>query len=228
MPKPPPGALVLPLAGVKVWLLPERALYIPAERALVVADTHIGKAAAMQAFAMAVPEGASNTDLERLAALVRQREATRLIVAGDFVHAPESLSQDIRHALKEWDARLGETQVVIVQGNHDRGSRLSDVLPRATVHARELQVGPFTVQHYPEERPDTYVIAGHLHPGVPLTLQGRDRVRLPCFWVRRRQLVLPSFGTFTGLSDVPRAEGRHALITPDQVLWAPGSKSLAG
>lgn len=221
MATPDAGILPVEIAGVAVWLLPERALYIPSEGALCVADVHIGKAAALQAHAVAVPEGASNADLERLAALVRRMGATRLIVAGDFVHAPESLSHDIQQAFEGWSAELGDVQVDIVRGNHDRGSQLAEVVPQARVHPRQLQIGPFTVQHHPEERRDAYVIAGHLHPGLPLTLHGRDRVRLPCFWIQERQLVLPAFGTFTGLSDVPRAKGRHALVTPDQVLWAP-------
>ncbi|NBB86370.1 MAG: ligase-associated DNA damage response endonuclease PdeM [Bacteroidetes bacterium] len=223
MATPDAGILPVEIAGVTVWLLPERALYIPSQGALCVADVHIGKAAALQAHAVAVPEGASDADLKRLTTLARRLEATRLIVAGDFVHAPESLSDDIRQALKGWSADLSDVQVDIVRGNHDRGSRLAGVVSQARVHPREFRIGPFSVQHYPEERTDAYIIAGHLHPGLPLTLHGRDRMRLPCFWIQKRQLVLPAFGTFTGLSDVPQTEGRHALVTPDQVLWAPTS-----
>lgn len=217
----PDGALSLCIAGVDVWLLAERALYIPSESALCVADVHVGKAAALQANAMAVPEGASAKDLHRLTTLASRLEAARLVVAGDFVHAPESLSPPIRQALLRWSAETTGLQVDIVQGNHDRGAAIQEAVPTATLHVAPLCVGPFLVQHYPDAVPDAHVIAGHLHPGVSLTLGGRDRVRVPCFWIQEVQTVLPAFGSFTGFSDVPPKEGRHAVIASDRVLWAP-------
>lgn len=219
----PKGALPVVLAGKEVWLLPQRALFIPSASVLCVADVHVGKAAALQAHAMAVPEGASQTDLHRLTALVTETAAERLVIAGDFVHAPESINPAIQDALHAWTATLGKTRVDVILGNHDRGAPLARALPDAHLHAAPLYIGPFALQHYPGARDDAYVIAGHLHPGLRLTLQGRDRLRLPCFWVQSGHLTLPAFGTFTGLADVPPAVGRHALVASDRVLWAPAS-----
>ena len=39
----------------------------------------------------------------------------------------------------------------------------------------------------------------YVHPGVRLQGQGRQRLKVPCFFYRPNQLILPAFGVFTGL-----------------------------
>ena len=45
------------LAGEELWLLPEKALYWPAQQALLIADVHFGKAAAYRSLGQPVPQG---------------------------------------------------------------------------------------------------------------------------------------------------------------------------
>ena len=49
----------LDLGDGPLQLLPERAVWRPRERALFVADLHLGKAAAFRAFGAPAPTGAS-------------------------------------------------------------------------------------------------------------------------------------------------------------------------
>ncbi len=72
------GALTTSLAGESVELLAERALYWPRTRTLLVADVHLGKAAAFRAGGVPVPRGATASDLARLGALVARTGAGRL------------------------------------------------------------------------------------------------------------------------------------------------------
>ncbi|MFT6748906.1 MAG: metallophosphoesterase superfamily enzyme, partial [Flavobacterium sp.] len=39
---------------------------------------------------------------------------------------------------------------------------------------------------------------GHIHPGIKLKGKGKQFVKLSCFYVKENQIILPSFGTFTG------------------------------
>ena len=57
-PEPPPGTpLVIAYAGEAVWLLPEHALWWPAQRVLFIADLHLGKAATYRTLGQPVPAG---------------------------------------------------------------------------------------------------------------------------------------------------------------------------
>src|SRR5512140_483642 len=81
------GALEVVLCNERVQLLAQRALFWPRERALFVADVHLGKAASFRAGGVPVPRGSTASDLERLSVLVARTGAQRLAVLGDFLHA---------------------------------------------------------------------------------------------------------------------------------------------
>ena len=42
-------------------------------------------------------------------------------------------------------------------------------------------------------------IGGHIHPGVTLMAQNRQKLKFPCFLVSENQIILPAFSQFTGL-----------------------------
>ena len=53
---------------------------------LFVADVHLGKAAAFRAGGVPLPRGSTAADLARLAAVLQETGAQRLVVLGDFLH----------------------------------------------------------------------------------------------------------------------------------------------
>lgn len=74
----------------------------------------------------------------------------------------------------------------------------------------------------PSDPDPGYEIAGHLHPAVRLEGRGRDRLRLPCFWVRPTQCILPAFGGLTGSGRVrPRSGDRIFVVGDGQVAEVP-------
>ena len=42
-------------------------------------------------------------------------------------------------------------------------------------------------------------IGGHIHPGVTLIAQNRQKLKFPCYLVSENQIILPAFSQFTGL-----------------------------
>src|SRR5258706_7700350 len=81
------GVHATALDGERVELLAARALHWPRERTVFVADVHLGKAAAFRAGGVPLPRGSTAADLARLAAILSQTGARRLVVLGDFLHA---------------------------------------------------------------------------------------------------------------------------------------------
>jgi uncharacterized protein len=203
-------------------LLPERAVWRAQSRTLFVADVHLGKAAAFRAAGLPAPAGTTRENLARLDALIDALAARRLVILGDLFHARAAFAGGSFDALRQWRARRPDLALTLVGGNHDAAAgappgdlAIAEVAPPAMVEGVECR-------HYPLETPDgdgPPTLAGHLHPAVRLGGPGRDSLRLPCFVMRGRQLVLPAFGEFTGAALVaPDAETALCAVAGDRLL----------
>jgi DNA ligase-associated metallophosphoesterase len=213
---PSPGA-VFTLAGERVELSARRALYWPRERTLFVADVHLGKGASFRAGGVPVPRGSTAADLARLAALVADHGATRLVVLGDFIHAAAGRVPALDAAFRAWRESQPALHLLLVRGNHDE--RAGDPPPAwgvEVVSAPHL-AAPFLLCHEPSEPPTGFALCGHVHPGVRVAADG-DSARLPCFVLGRRRALLPAFGRMTGLALISPA--------PDETIVAVAGSRL--
>jgi uncharacterized protein len=187
--------VTLELAGEQIVLHPHRALWWPRMRWLIISDLHLGKAAHFRKAGIPLPEGSDEATLVRLTGLLREFEPARLVVIGDLFHSVHNRQWDLFAA---WCAQCG-VPVHLVPGNHDllADRRYADAC--ITVHGATLEAGPFLLTHEPVEHPASYVIAGHVHPGIRLNGLVHGNLRLPCFLFGRTQGLLPAFGLGTGL-----------------------------
>ena len=212
-------ALPALMAGEILWLLPERALWWPAQRVLWVADLHLGKAATFRALGQPVPSGTTLANLQRLSQLIAHYQPAQLVFLGDFLHAAQARTPTLLAALADWRAAHSSLACTLVRGNHD--SRAGD--PPAdlaiTVVDEPHPMGPFAACHHPQQQPGRLVLAGHVHPALNLRGAGRDRLRLPCFCLEEGQLVLPAFGEFTGGWTVVPQPGRQLFAVGGQAVW---------
>ena len=199
-PSHPPAEPAVPLAvpGAELLLLPEHAVWWPAERTLFIADAHVGKAAVFRARGLPVPEATTGDTLGRLTALLARHPVRRLVLLGDFLHAREAHHPQVLGALHDWRARHAAVGMTLVRGNHD--SHAGDPPPSLGIAIVDepLALGPLAACHHPQSVPGATVLAGHWHPTVALSGRGRDGLRLPCFHHAPGLLVLPAFGAFTG------------------------------
>jgi uncharacterized protein len=215
------------LAGETVQLLPERAVYWPRERALIVADLHVGKADVFRARGIPIPAGSSAQTLARLThALTRAGEisanpAAQIVVLGDFFHAKESLNESVLQALQTWRAAHKEIAITIVEGNHDQhaGTKLLAQISDIRVVEEPFNLVPFAFAHHPPENAtgSAYTLYGHIHPCAVLRSRV-DRMRVPCFVFGERSGVLPAFGVFTGGHVVTPGEGETVYAIADTTI----------
>jgi DNA ligase-associated metallophosphoesterase len=216
----------------RLALLRERAAWWARTRTLFVADVHIGKPAAFRAWGAPVPEEVTRRDLARLASLVSELRPARLVVLGDLLHAAAGMTEETTAGLKAWRAEIGDVEVVLVRGNHDR-----KVAPGwgAELGVRELEPGEWLegvrLLHDPADFDGCGpALAGHLHPGValrPATGGKGAGLRAACFWASgggdKLLLVLPAFGTFTGAMAIRAREGdRVFAVGPSRVIEVAG------
>jgi DNA ligase-associated metallophosphoesterase len=206
-------------------LLPQRAIWSAAERTLFVADVHIGKAASFRAAGLPAPAGTTRENLARLDALIEALNPKTIVVLGDLFHAREAYRDASKREFLAWRSRRASVEIRLVLGNHDARAGAPPGELGIEVFSEPHVFGAIECRHHPLETDDLvgpYVLAGHTHPVARLRGPGHDSVRLPCFVMRARRLILPAFGEFTG-GRVVEADAETALciIAGEQCLYAP-------
>ena len=215
------GCMALEAAGETLLLHPDRAVLWPARRTVIVADTHFGKSGVFRRHGLAVPAGSDDHDRRRLSDLIEGAQARRLIVLGDFLHAPLEPDGEDARDLQAWAAALA-IDLRIIAGNHDRGAALQWTSP-VHWHEADLVEAPFRFTHDASRgcaRGGTlFTLSGHIHPVVRLGGLRRRGPRVPVFWQREGGLVLPAFGLFTGGHLVaPGGADRIFALGPQRVV----------
>jgi len=204
------GTLSLTVRGENLLLHPERALLWPRRNTVIVADTHFGKSSFFSRHGIAVPAGTDDADRLRLTRLVQDSGAERLIILGDFLHAPIDADSQDALALSAWARELAPAQVVVVAGNHDRGAPRyeSSIAWREGLWPEPPFCFVHDAAHLKNDAGEFFTLSGHIHPVVRLHKTG---MRVPVFWRQSTGLVLPSFGQFTGGFAVRCGESEQAF-----------------
>lgn len=217
----------------------DRAVQFPDQDALVLADVHVGRDATS---AVELPMGEADDLVDRLRSLLEETRPERVVVAGDFLHAFDSIPYGVHETVDRFVGAVNDADAAlsVVAGNHD--TILEEFTDIETHPALEL--GPDTVVHHGHEVPDAtadrYVI-GHEHPAIVV-----EGDRHPCFLECRNQLdgaavlVLPAFNRFavgTVVNDMDAADSmspllvdmdgcRPVLRTNEETLSFPGLGTL--
>src|SRR5260221_11987039 len=77
------------VAGEKLVLLPEKVAYWPAQKALFVADFHLGKAASFRSAGIPLPSGTTTENVERLGRAIDKTGAAHVVFLADFLHSAQ-------------------------------------------------------------------------------------------------------------------------------------------
>jgi DNA ligase-associated metallophosphoesterase len=224
------GGLRTRVRAAQALLRCSGALWLEAERALVVADLHLEKGSSYAARGQMLPPYDTRETLGRLADEVAALAPATVILLGDTFHDRKSedrLAADDADALRE--LARGRTLIWVV-GNHDAdGPR---ALPGDT--ADELELAGLTLRHEPRAGLQPGEVSGHLHPAAQVKAT-RGRVRRRCFITDAERLILPAFGAYAGGLNV-RDEAFAGLFARPPLagalgagrVYAVGWRSLVG
>ncbi len=214
--------VTIEVAGQALSLLPQKAALLPVSHTLLIADAHIGKATSFRSLGVPVPRGTTSETLAALTGLIETHRVRRIVFLGDFLHSARSRAAETLAAVRRWREQHAEVQLVLVRGNHDDRAGDPPAALGFEVVDEPLREGGLALCHHPTPRDDSFVIAGHLHPCASVHGRARERLRLPCFHWGARVLVLPAFGSFTGMHPVQRQEGdRIFAVAGDAVRELP-------
>lgn len=169
----------------------DRSLYLPEPDTLVVADLHVGKAAASRVDA-SLDE---RTDLAtRLQALCTDLNPSTVVVAGDLLHAVDGVPTGVPNTIDALRAATGDSTLTVTPGNHD--NFLDTVAPDLLGDPTHTLDDGTVVCHghvTPPTEADRFIV-GHDHPALVV-----DGDRHPCFLAGHSQydeatvIMLPAF-----------------------------------
>lgn len=187
---------------------------------LVLADLHLGKAAASDVQA---PLGEREDAVDRVAALCDRFDPDEVAVAGDLLHSFSTLPRGVADAVADLrrTCRDAGADLLVTPGNHD--TMLDGLWSGPT--ADEHRVGDDVVVCHGHRRPNAtaagYVV-GHDHPTIEI--EGRRR---PCYLYGEDQfrgaelLMLPAFTRLSAGVAVNRMRARDfqsPLVTDADAL----------
>jgi len=224
------GSLRIGIAGVEATLRASGALWLAAERCLVVADLHLEKGSAYAVRGQMLPPYDTTDTLERLQAEIAALSPATVVLLGDTFHDARSEDRLAAADGARLRALAAGRSLVWVVGNHDAdGPRR---LPGEAV--AELGVGPLTLRHEPRAGPRPGEVAGHLHPAARVRAS-RGSVRRRCFVTDGERMVLPAFGAYAGGLNVRDLAFAGLFVRPPLAaalgqarVHAVGWRSLAG
>lgn len=203
------------LAGEEFYLLPQKAIYRPASKQLILSDVHLGKAGHFRKQGIAMPVQSHLKDIDKLHFLIDKWKPVSVLILGDLFHSNYN---------KEWLwfksllLQYMQIQFVLVQGNHDVLDNIHYMAPNL-LKAEFLVEENFIFSHHPLKQKDKINFCGHIHPGIQLFGEAKQSVKLPCFYFNNYQFILPAFGELTGLYLMEREENAfYYLILKDKVV----------
>jgi DNA ligase-associated metallophosphoesterase len=214
------AALPFKLLNQDILLLPQRAIYWQQQKALIVADVHLGKVGHFRKAGIAVPRDMEQDDLAVLSDLVAEHCPEQIIFLGDLFHSDMNADWEW---LRLWRQQFPKLHIILIKGNHDIIDEQHYKQLNIIIYP-ELVVGPFLMLHHPLtdlklQQAAGYVFCGHIHPGISLVGRGRQSVTLPCFAFGDKQCILPSFGKFTGrVAIANRQTDKIFAVVKDKVV----------
>lgn len=189
----------------------DRAVYLPAADAVVLADLHVGRDRASN---VQLPVGERGDLTDRLAGVLAEFDPAEVVIAGDLLHTFDAIPSGVQGTLDDLLGVIDDAGAdpVVVRGNHD--SMLDSVYGGPI--RDEYRLADDTVVCHGHERPtadaDRYVV-GHDHPAIEIEGQ-----RHPCF--------LLGSGVYEG-TDVVMVPAFTALAAGTPVGGATGDDLLS-
>ena len=184
------------------------------KKMILIADVHFGKIGHFRKHGIAIPNKAFLENFNKLNEILNFFEPEKIVFLGDLFHSNINIEWDF---FQNWIQTLSQ-EVILIQGNHDiiDHQKFEDLGIKIY---NELSEDGFVFTHYPLENPVLFNFCGHIHPSVQLKGFGKQFLKLPCFFQKPNQMILPAFGEFTGTYTLfPTEKDKVFAITKEKVV----------
>ena len=181
---------------------------------LLIADVHLGKVSHFRKHGSAVPAAAILKNFEQLDLVIHYFNPDSICFLGDLFHSYINTEWNI---FNTW-VSTQFSKLILITGNHDIISE-HKYQEFGIITGTELILDSFLLTHHPDEREGLFNFCGHIHPGIRLQGLGKQSLKLPCFFHKPQQMIIPAFGTFTGIYVLePEAADKVYAMTDKEVI----------
>jgi uncharacterized protein len=187
---------MIEIMGHEFVLCHERCLLHSASDTLFISDAHFGKTNHFRKAGIPIPSQMVLEEFSKFTALLQKYQPKIVVFLGDLFHSSYNASVDIFRQII--DNEVG-CRFYLVKGNHDiMRSQIYSSLGLKLHDKYVMDEIVFT--HEPlDDEAVKYNIYGHIHPAITLKGDGKQYLRLPCFYFGINKGILPAYGLFTGL-----------------------------
>ncbi|MEX2514455.1 MAG: ligase-associated DNA damage response endonuclease PdeM [Cyclobacteriaceae bacterium] len=203
--------------GQRLKFLKEKAIWIEDEKTLLLADTHFGKAGHFRKAGIPVPEKIHFNDYERMDELIQLLNPLMVVFLGDLFHSEYNADWVTLNAYLNKHHKI---DFHLVKGNHDILTDDHYLSARLILHHQRFNWLNYIFTHEPMALsvPGKLNICGHFHPGINLKGKGKQGLKLPCYFYQENCLILPAFGSFTGLMNMELSTGSEIFAVTGQMV----------
>ena len=170
------------------------AIFWKEKNTLLLADIHLGKVGHFRKSGIPVPRKVEGVFYDKISKLKNSLNFSQIIFLGDLFHS--SLNNEW-FLFENW-VKKSVLKIILIKGNHDIIPKLKFQQVGIKTY-NDLKIEKFLFTHHPKKINDHFVFSGHIHPGVRLAGKGKQIMKFPCFIYNKDQIILPSFGGFTGM-----------------------------
>jgi len=202
------------IKGHTFVLHPSGCIFWKEKKMLLIADVHLGKVSHFRKAGLAVPPESIWKNYEQLNDVNAYFDAESICFLGDLFHSTINNEWNL---FVDW-VNQTDADIILIAGNHDIISPQKYLDIDIPVYSEIITEG-FLLSHHPQEREGLFNFSGHIHPGIRLRGKGRQWLKLPCFFQKPNQMILPAFGDFTGTYFlVPKEEDCVYAVTKEEVI----------
>lgn len=187
---------------------------------LIISDLHIGKITHFIKNGIPLPYNPVSNNLKILKSGIDDYQPKNIIFLGDLFHSNYNSEWD------EWLIFFEETKIDfnLVLGNHDK----VNIGIKCLITMSKLDLLPFNFTHFPNIDTKLINMCGHIHPAFRIRGNAKQTFKLPCFYISKKQIILPSYGEFTGshLIDFKSSKDQILVISPSKIYNVNSNTSL--
>jgi DNA ligase-associated metallophosphoesterase len=169
------------------------AVFWEEKNTIIISDVHLGKVTHFRKHGIAIPQNAISENFRKITEVLDYFNPDKIIFLGDLFHSTKNAEWDL---FENW-VLDNNHETYLITGNHDI---IDEVHYRkiGVIVVEMLEIDHFFFTHHPTEKENSFNFSGHIHPGILLRGLGLQSLRLPCFFHKPNQMILPAFGEFTG------------------------------
>ena len=175
----------------KFQISKEGVLFWFEKKIAIISDLHLEKGTGYAPTGQFLPPYDSEETLTKLYNLTKQHDIKKIILLGDTFHDKNALSRMSKKVTSLFKNLLNKYEVIFVLGNHEDNMEFENI----TFFDEYVLDGIHFIHE--ASKKNIYQISGHYHP-IATVRTGSKKITGKCFIQLKYNLILPSFGVYTG------------------------------